>query len=89
MFEARAPLSGRALHDERLGVLAALTRRVGFEASCQDVVGALEPHAPWTMTFLTIRRDCYQATGNPRLAVAARELRQFLAHEPVPLTAGF
>jgi spermidine synthase len=90
MFEAlRAPLSLRALHDERLGVLAALTRRVGFEASCQDAVGALEPQAPWTLTFLTIRRDCYQATGNPRLAVAARELRQFLAHEPVPLTAGF
>ena len=44
MFEAlSAPLALRALQDERLGVLAALTRRVGFEASCQDAVGALEP----------------------------------------------
>jgi hypothetical protein len=89
MFEALSrPLALRAVQDERLGILAALTRRVGFEASCRDAVGALEPQVPWTVTFLTLRRDCYQTVGDARLAVAARELREFLAHAPIPLKAG-
>ena len=87
MYEAlKAPFALRALQDERLGILATLTRRVAFEATCPGAVGALEPQAPWTLTFLTLRRDCYQATGDARLAEAARDVRQFIAHQPVALT---
>ena len=89
MFDALTPpLAIRALDDERLGVAATLTRRVGFAATCRRPIAALEPHAPWTLSFLTLRRDCYQAIGDPRLATAAAELEAFLSHEGTAL-AGF
>ena len=90
MVEAlKAPWALRAMQDERLVVAATLTRRVDFAASCRDAVGALEPHAPWTLSFLTLRRDCYEGVDDPRLALAADELRQFMAHDPMSLRAGF
>jgi hypothetical protein len=90
MFAALgAPFALRALQDERLAVLAVLSRLVAFEASCTTAVGALEPHVPWTLPFLTLRRDCYAATGDARVAVAARDLRTLIAHEPASLKAGF
>lgn len=90
MLEAlRAPLALRAQQDERLAVAAALTRRVNFAAACRDAIAALEPHVPWTLSFLTLRRDCYEAVGDAGMAVATRELRAFLAHEPAALRTGF
>jgi len=42
---------------------------------------------PWTAPFLILRRDCYQATGDPRLATATRDLVDYFGHEPLPLAS--
>ena len=46
---------------------AEMSRQVDFPGLCGPAVGALEPHVPWTESFLRLRRDCYQATGHPLL----------------------
>jgi spermidine synthase len=86
MFEAlRFPFAVRALQDERLATVANLTLQLNFSGLCREAVAALEPHVLWTRSFLTLRRDCYQAVRDPRLAVASRELEEFVAQEPVAL----
>ena len=32
-----------------------------------------------------MRRDCYQATNDPRLAAALRDLDEYFSREPLPL----
>ena len=89
MFTALGqPFSLRALEDERLNARATLTRAIDFRGLCGDAVGRLEPHVPWTETFLSLRRGCFEAAGDPRLDAATKDLREFLAHEPLPLAAG-
>ena len=88
MFEAlKFPFAVRALQDERLVMIASLTPRLNLNGLCRQAVAALEPHVMWTRPYLTLRRDCYRAVGDPRLAVATRELEEFLASEPVELGA--
>ena len=58
---------------------------VDFRSTCQAAFRDLEPYIPWTQALLTMRRDCYQATNNPRLPAAQRELDAFFAGEPLPL----
>ena len=81
----RQPFSVRVIDDRRLLMMVDLTTRFDFKGACREPVGALEPYVPWTAGFLVLRRDCYQANNDPRLAVATRELNDFLAHEPLPL----
>lgn len=45
-------------------------------------VESAEPHVPWQEVFLKIRKACYEATSNPRLAIAERDLRDFLKARP-------
>ena len=66
-------------------MMADLATRVDFKGMCREPLAALEPYVPWTRAFLVMRRDCYQATGDPRLAVALRELGEFLSGEPLPI----
>jgi spermidine synthase len=88
MFEGlKFPFAIRALQDERLAIVAGLTERLNFKGLCREAVAAFEPHVSWTRPFLTLRRNCYQAVGDPRLAVATRELEEFLADEP-PVLGG-
>ena len=81
----RQPFVVRALESPRLTTAADLSRRIDFAASCREPVSQLEPHVPWDDFFLPLRRDCYRAAGDPRLAIAERELADFYAHEPAPL----
>ena len=76
------PFSIRAADNDRLLMAAELSTRFDFHGACRAPVAALEPHVPWTKSFLTLRRDCYRETGDPRLARASRELREFLDGEP-------
>jgi len=81
MFEAlRQPFSVRAVDDRRLITVAELTRQLDFGGLCGQALDALEPHVPWTESFLRLRRDCYQATSSPRLGAAARDLNEFLTN---------
>jgi hypothetical protein len=79
------PFSVHAVQDERRINAALLTPVADFPRTCAAAFGALEPYVPWRSEFLLMRRDCYQTTGDPRLARAMRDLAAFAAREPAPL----
>ena len=81
----KPPFALLAQQDARLASIATLTRVLNFKGLCRDAVGALEPHVPWTASFLKLRRDCYQAVRDPRLGLAAADLEDFVAHETTGL----
>ncbi len=87
------PFSTGDQPDVRLTTAVSLTRTAGFAETCRGPLSALEPHPPWTLGMLTLRRDCYGLTGDPRLDVAQRELTTFVEHDaqrfslPAPATA--
>jgi len=86
LFDAlKAPFSVRATDTARLLTRVDLTTRFDFLGTCREALGELEAHVPWTSAFLTMRRDCYQATNDPRLGVAISDLNDFFSHEPFPL----
>ena len=84
----REPFSVRAADEDRLGTMAGLTRVIDFRGLCRDAVGAFEPHVPWTSQFLGLRRDCYEAVGDPRLEAATRDIIDFISREGLPLETG-
>lgn len=89
LFEALRQRFAVAVADRaRLVAAAGLSRRMDFARTCRVPLDELEPFVPWNAEMLTLRRNCYQATGDPRLAVAVRELADFYAHEPAPLASG-
>ncbi|MBI4486825.1 MAG: fused MFS/spermidine synthase [Acidobacteria bacterium] len=89
LFDALQPaFSLQSLESDRLVTAAFLSRRADFRGLCRDAIGRLEPKVPWTVDFLAMRRSCYEMVGDPRLAVATRELTEYLAREPLPLAAG-
>jgi spermidine synthase len=86
MFDALAqPFALRSLDDVRLTTAAALVMRTPSQPLCREAVAALEPFVPWRRDFLTIRRDCYLATGDTRLTAANRDLGEFLSAEAARL----
>jgi spermidine synthase len=88
MFDALSqPFAVLASQEVRLTARAELTQRVDFPGLCREAVGALEPHVPWTESFLRLRRDCYSTTGDSRLPDAEADLNEFLAAAAQPLIA--
>lgn len=86
LFDAlKTPFSVRAVDTARALTRLDLTTRFDAAGTCREAIGELEPHVPWTGAFLAMRRDCYQATADARLAVASRDLYEFLSREPLPL----
>jgi len=92
LFAAVAqPFALRMLDEERLRLLLALARRLPggpCSAETRAVLAVAEPHVPWSRAVLELRAGCYRTWGHPDRARAERELRRFLADEPVPLMAG-
>ena len=74
-----------ALEELRVTTQVDLAARSDFAALCRRPTGALDRHPVWTDAFLRLRRDCYAATGDPRLARAARDLQTYLEREPRPI----
>jgi len=72
-----------------LALRLALTRRLDFPALCRAAVAPFEPHVPTEESFLRVRRDCYQVTGDQRVTRADAQLRQFLEKAPTPLLLPF
>jgi len=100
-FGARSPALARrmihALHtpfaaglspDRRLMTSLLLSRQAGFAEHCVAPAAALEPHPPWEATSLSLRRDCYAVTHDPRLSIADRDLSTFNAAESQAFAAG-
>jgi spermidine synthase len=86
MFAAlEQPFAVLAGEESRLIARAEITRHIDFPGLCGPAVGALEPHVPWTDSFLRLRRDCYQAAGHPLLPVAERDWNDFLGNSSQPL----
>ncbi len=73
---------------DRLTTGASLARLVDFAGLCAAPISASEPYVPWTVHFLTERRDCYGAVHHPRLGIATQDLNTFLAAEPLALASG-
>ena len=71
------PFAAGALPEQRLTAAALLTRTAGLAGTCAGPMHALEPHTPWDVPMLTLRRDCYAASGDPLLGVAERDLQRF------------
>lgn len=80
----KPPLAGGAMPDERLRVAAVLTRVAGLAQTCTGPMHAMEPYSPWNLDMLTLRRDCYAASGDPLLSRAERDLETFARLEPQP-----
>jgi len=81
------PFAGGALPEQRLTAAALLTRTAGLAGTCAAPMHALEPHTPWDATMLTLRRDCYAASGDPLLGIAERDLKRFVELDAQPFTA--
>jgi spermidine synthase len=89
LFQAlKEPFAIRSLEGDRLALLAELTPHVDFRGLCQAAMTALEPHVPWNEPFLSLRRNCYQALGDPRADKATRDVIEFASQEPMPLESG-
>lgn len=78
------PFSAGALAEPRLTAAALLTRTAGLAETCAAPMHALEPYTPWDLGMLTLRRDCYFASGDPLLPSAERELASFGEREAQP-----
>ena len=84
----KTPFAAGAMPEERLQTRAMLTRVAGLGDTCSESVHALEPHFPWDVDLLTLRRDCYAATNDPLLAAAERDLQKYIDLEPQPFVVG-
>jgi spermidine synthase len=82
------PFSLKVNDHPRRVVVAFLTRQADFTGLCGNAIAALEPNVPFVHDFLALRRQCYEATGDPKLAVATRELNEFLSMQGLSLAAG-
>ena len=47
----------------------------------QELVQQYEPHVLWERKFLEVRRDCYNATHDPKAAQADRDFVEFMKHQ--------
>jgi hypothetical protein len=86
MVDALAlPFANLSVDESRLFARAALSMRLVDAHACVAPLAALQQKALWNETFLRLRRDCYRANGDSRLAAASKDLLEFLAHEPPSL----
>ena len=88
LFDALAePFANQMMDRMRLFIRAELSMNLPEKQACIRPVSAFGDYVPWDERFLRLRRDCFSANGDSRLAAANAELREFLAHEApvVPL----
>ncbi len=75
------PFAVALLDDERRLVRLDVASRVG-PGRYAEVVEEMEPNVPWRWGILELRARAYAETGNPRAALAKRELDRFIDQEP-------
>ena len=47
----------------------------------QELLQQYEPHVLWERKFLEVRKDCYNATHNPKALQANRDFDEFMKHQ--------
>lgn len=77
-----APFAARVAEEDRLATRVRLAHLLDARAHCQAAIGPLEPHVPWSLELLLFRRNCYEATRDPRRVQAMRDLDVFLKVRP-------
>jgi spermidine synthase len=78
IFDALAEPFSLALFDRgRNSTRIELAAVLDFPALCHSALAPLEPHFPWERKLLTYRRDCYEATDDPRAVSAGEDLDSF------------
>ncbi len=82
----KTPFAAGLRTDRHLMTSLLLSRQAGFAEHCGAPVSALEPFPPWEKTALTLRRDCYAATNDPRVRIAEQDLATFDAAESQPFS---
>ena len=71
-----SPFSVALLDDERHVALLGVASRVDA-ARYARVLREMEPNVPWQWGILKLRARAYEETGDPRAALARRELKEF------------
>jgi len=86
-----APFSVAINDEQRLDTLLRISGIIegkNYGTYSRKAFRNFEPHVPWSRPFLQSRSECYRATHDPRAAIAAKELNEFLAQESLPFGAG-
>jgi spermidine synthase len=80
----RSPFAVNLLEDERTQSCLDLANHLGRAQIIREVVAGLEPHVPWTRSFLELRSRIYALTSDPQAGDAAADLMRFEAKEAEP-----
>jgi hypothetical protein len=81
------PFALDLLNDLRMKTLVQVAAHIDTVTGTRltaDAVNRFEPHVPWDLPFLTIRRNAYMNANHPLTMLAATELDDFVANEPFP-----
>ncbi len=73
------PFVVRMLNENRMLTRVNLVRKIDFASRCVGAFEELEPHVPWTESFLRRRVDCYEQNRHPLAGRARRQLDEFRA----------
>ena len=80
-FEALdQPFAVRLFDNARQGACLRIVQVMPIQ-HCRRVLEPMEPHVPWAVDMLLYRRNCYEATGDPRLDRADMDLAEFLRND--------
>lgn len=88
LFELLSPPFTLSLLDEERLLTRLLVARFLGTARVAEALQALEPDFPWRGDLLEERARVYAQVGDPRAALAARDLRAFREHEAPVFSKG-
>lgn len=70
------------IHDvARMGALLRVAGVLPLATHCRPALQPLEANIPWSLDILLYRRNCYEATGDPRAGRARSDLDEYLRDE--------
>ena len=82
------PFVLRLLDENRRLTRINLARKIDFAGRCVGAFAELEPHVPWSESFLRGRHDCYEKNSHPLAGRARRELDEFRSRGEVEIWWG-
>lgn len=82
------PFAVEAMREQRWMARVRAAQLMDFKNVCRETLAPFEPQAPWTSEFLEARRACYEAHGDSRVEIAARDLIALRGQQPLPLGTG-
>jgi hypothetical protein len=84
-----APFAVHLQNDHRMTTRVQLAWSIDWPRLCKETLAPMEPDVAFDPELLARRLRCYEATGDRRLAAAARhDLSQFEHQEPMKFGSG-